>query len=265
MDVGTAKPTAAEMLGVPHHMIDIAEPQEEYSVARYINDAAMCINGIKNRGRQPILVGGTGLYIDSLLSGRRFARRANEEQRRKLETRYDTQGGEAMLRELEKFDPQSALRLSANDKKRIVRAFEIYETTGQTITQHDEETKKLPPRYTATKYALTYADREVLYKQIERRVGAMIDSGLEAEVKALLDMGVSPGSTAMQAIGYKEMAGAIAGEYSPEEAKAMITLRTRRYAKRQLTWLRRDDSVRWITWDKAPDIQRAAREILLSR
>jgi len=262
MDIGTAKPTEAEKLGVPHHMIDIVPPWEGYSAARYISDAARCVDDILSCGKLPILVGGTGLYIDSLLSGRFFSSRGDETRRRELEDEYDGAGGEAMLRKLGEFDPESAARLHANDKKRIVRAIEVYITTGKTISQHDRETKALPPRYDAMKIALTFSDRAELYARIDRRVDDMLLRGLECEVRGLLDMGVVPGATAMQAIGYKEITGAILGKYSMDDAVEKIKMESRRYAKRQLTWLRRSESVTWQAWEKTPDIESYAQELV---
>ncbi|MCL2226027.1 MAG: tRNA (adenosine(37)-N6)-dimethylallyltransferase MiaA [Oscillospiraceae bacterium] len=261
MDIGTAKPSKAEMLGITHHLLSIVPPWEDYSVARYISDATECIDDILSRNIVPILVGGTGLYIDSLLSGREFLARGDTPLRRSLEEEYDDTGGEAMLRRLSEIDSGRAQRLHANDKKRIVRAFEVYEATGKTISQHDLETQALPPRYSALKAALTFSDRGVLYARIDKRVDAMVSEGLEQEVRSLLGMGVKPSTTAMQAIGYKEMASAILGECSMGEAVEKIKMESRRYAKRQLSWLRRDQSVNWIIFEKAPDIEGAARRL----
>lgn len=261
MDVGTAKPTVTEKQGVPHHMLDVAAPWEDYSVARYVTDASRCVDDILQRGKLPVIVGGTGLYIDSLISGREFSDRGDGALRGELEKEYDTLGGAAMLRKLRGFDPESASKLFANDKKRIVRAFEVYKTTGKTISQHDAETRGIPPRYNAVKYALTFAERAVLYSRIDARADKMIADGLGDEVRGLLDMGLKPGSTAMQAIGYKEIAGVILGCYDMDAAVAQIKKESRRYAKRQLTWLRRDTRVHWITWEKEPDFARLKREV----
>ena len=262
MDIGTAKPTQDERLGVPHHMIDIVPPTEDYSVARYISDASRCIGDIVLRGKLPVLVGGTGLYIDSLLSGRIFSARGDETLRRELESQYDDIGGEAMLRILRGFDAESASRLHENDKKRIVRAIEVYNTSGKTISQHDRDTKALPPRYNALKVALTFSSRTELYRRVDSRVDNMIENGLENEVRRLLDMGVPPEATAMQAIGYKEMTGVTLGGFGLDDAVEKIKMETRRYAKRQLTWLRRDESIIWRGWEKEPDIEGTARELL---
>lgn len=246
MDIGTAKVTKAEMQNIPHHMIDIADPSEDYSVSRYVEEADAAVRGILSRGRLPIVAGGTNLYIDSLIAGLDFAEKAEDAAlRESLNKQYDDIGGEAMLEHLRGFDPERAAKLHPADKRRIVRAVEIYILTGETITRHDEETKKRPKRYDAVKIALTFADRAVLYDRINARVDKMVSDGLFDEVKGLLDSGLSPESTSMQAIGYKEPAAYFRGEMSKDEAIELIKLSSRRYAKRQLTWLRRDTTVLW--------------------
>jgi len=262
MDIGTAKPSAKEMCGIPHHLIGFIPPSEDYSVARFIEDASKCIEDILGRKKQPILVGGSGLYIDSLLTGRTFSARGDDNLRKKLEDEFDSAGGDAMLKKLSEIDSDSAEKLHANDKKRIVRALEIFITTGKTISRHDAETKELPPRYNAIKAALNFSDRDVLYAGIDCRVDEMMERGLEAEVRFLLDMGISLNSTAMQAIGYKEISAAITDESDILSAVSEIKKESRRYAKRQLTWLRRDDKVKWITWDSSPDFDCGAQKIL---
>lgn len=257
MDIGTAKPTEAEMQGISHHMLDIVMPNEDYSVARYVRDATACIEDILSRGRAVIIVGGTGLYIDALLKGHGFEKRGCSEIRDKLEKRYDLISADEMLKELGKFDPKSASMLSPADKKRVVRAFEVYEVTGKTISEHNERTAALPPRYTAKKYVLNYANRSDLYDSTDKRVDNMISSGLEREVSALLEMGVSGKSTAMQAIGYRQMLPVILGRCTIDFAIDEIKKETRRYAKRQLTWLRRDGSATWIQWVDKPDYDMA--------
>jgi len=260
MDVGTAKPTAEEMCGVVHHMIDVAEPEEDYSVARYVEEAAACVEDILARGRLPILVGGTGLYIDSLLSGRTFAGGpVDPALRQELSERYDEIGAKGLLGELRKVDPERAEKLHPADKKRIVRALEVYILTGKTITQHDAETRAVPPRYDAVRIALDYADRAALYDRIDRRVDGMLERGLVDEVRALLDSGVPRDCTAMQAIGYKEIVRALDGACSLDEAAEDIRRESRRYAKRQLTWLRRGD-YHWIRFQKTPDLDAARRD-----
>ena len=259
MDIGTAKATAEERARVPHHMLDVCEPWEDYSVSRYVQEAAAVCDGLLAEGKLPVIVGGTGLYIDSLLSGRDFAARdaGDEGLRAALSADYDRLGGEAMLETLRAFDPERAARLHPGDKRRIVRAIEIYRLTGKTITRHDAETRALPPRYEALTLALSFADRADLYARIDRRVEQMVAAGLFEEVEGLLGEGLSPACTAMQAIGYKEAAQALRGEMTREEAVALIQMNSRRYAKRQLTWFGRNPDARWIRWEKKPDLAQA--------
>ena len=254
MDIGTAKPTAGEMRGVPHHMIDVASPFESWSVSRYVEQAARCTDDILARGKLPIVVGGTGLWIDSLVRGLSFAPPSDAELRLELGGRYDEIGGEAMLLELSRFDPDSAARLHANDKKRIVRAFEVYRLTGVGISEHDRQSRLRPPRYEACRIILDFARREDLYSRCDRRVDLMMEQGLEAEVRALLDMGLDSGHTAMQAIGYKEIARALQSGGDMAEAVEDIKRETRRYAKRQLSWLSRDRQGLRLRWEKEPDM-----------
>ena len=269
MDIGTAKATAEEKAAVPHHMLDVADPEENYSVARYVDEAARCCADIIARGKLPILVGGTGLYIDSLVSGRDFAENDGDTGLRdRLLAEYDRVGGEEMLSRLREFDPERAEKLHPSDKRRIVRAIEIYTLTGMTITEHDRRTRELPPRFDAAKIVLTYQDRADLYERIDRRVDQMAEEGLFDEVKGLLESGLSPACTAMQAIGYKEPAMALRGEISRAEAVELIKLYSRRYAKRQLTWFSRSEDALWIRWEKTPDFEKALRlstEFLTSR
>ncbi|MCL2080150.1 MAG: tRNA (adenosine(37)-N6)-dimethylallyltransferase MiaA [Oscillospiraceae bacterium] len=249
MDIGTAKPTKEEMRGIAHHMIDVVPPWEDYSVARYVKEASLCVEGILSSKKIPIIVGGTGLYIDSLIRGHGFVSRPDPELRKKLEEKYDTDGGEAMLLELSNLDKKRAEKLHPNDKKRIVRAFEAVLSGNVPISRHDEKTKTLPPRYSAIKIALTYTDRALLYERIDRRVDAMITAGLKDEVAELLKKGVSKNATAMQAIGYKEMQSVLDKTADLSTAAEIIKTQSRRYAKRQMTWLRRDDNIKWIAMD----------------
>ncbi len=260
MDIGTAKVTPNEAQGVPHHMIDVAEPDESFSVARYVHDAGRCVDDILSRGKLPILAGGTNLYIDSLVSGRDFAENEGDNAlRESLGAEYDALGGEAMLERLREIDPERAAKLHPADKRRIIRAIEVYTLSGRTITQHDAETQAIPPRYEAVRIILDYEDRAELYRRIDSRVDEMVAQGLFDEVKALLDEGLSPDMTAMQAIGYKEPAAFFRGELTREEAIELIKRESRRYAKRQLTWLRRDDSALRIRWGVSPDFNEARR------
>ena len=258
MDIGTAKPTQAEMRGVPHHMLDVADPEEDFSVARYVDMAAKCVDDILSRGRLPILAGGTGLYIDSLLSGRTFAPfQPDSPLRGELEEQLRREGGAAMLARLAQVDPDSAARLHPNDEKRIVRALEVYQSTGKTITQHNLETQAIPPRYDALTLALAFERREDMWSRIDRRVDQMMDQGLVAEVQGLLDSGVPAKCTAMQAIGYKEMAAALLSGGDVRAAAEEIQLRSRQYAKRQLTWFKRNKDARWLLWGREPDFAAA--------
>ncbi len=264
MDIGTAKATSAERAAVPHHMIDVAEPSEDYSVSRYVREAGEICDRLLREGKTPILVGGTGLYIDSLLSGRDFAERdtGDEGLRTALNAEYDARGGEEMLEALRAFDPERAAKLHPADRRRIIRAIEIYRLTGRTISAHDADTRARPPRYRAFTVALNYRDRAELYARIDKRVDGMIAEGLYAEVQGLLGEGLPADCTAMQAIGYKEAVLALRGEISREEAAELIKRNSRRYAKRQLTWFGRNEAAHWICWDRPPDFDRAPDEIL---
>ena len=254
MDIGTAKPTAEEMDGIPHHMIDVADPEEDFSVARYVELASACVDDILSRGKLPIVAGGTGLYVDSLLSGRTFAAFSPESSlRRELEEELAERGGEAMLAELAKVDPEAAARLHPNDHKRIVRALEVYRSTGKTISEHNRETQALPPRYEALTIGLNFQDRADLWERIDARVDQMAANGLEREVRELLSSGLSPACTAMEAIGYKEFVAAVEGTMTWRRAEELVKLRSRQYAKRQLTWFRRAPETHWLLWDKNPD------------
>lgn len=257
MDIGTAKVTPEETKGIPHHMVGNVSPFEDYSAARYVEDASPICEDILSRGKLPVIVGGTGLYIDSLLAGRTFAKRGDDAVRSRLNEEYDTLGGEALYERLQKTDPEAAARLHANDKKRIVRALEIFEVTGIPMSEHDRLSREIPPRFEAVKIALTFEDREDLYARIDKRVDLMVQAGLIEEVRSLLDMGLTEKHTAMQAIGYKELTDAVLHGGDTAAAIDKIKQESRRYAKRQLSWLRRDSGVNWIFWNKTPEIEKA--------
>lgn len=252
MAIGTARPTEEEMEGVPHHMMAVADPRENYSVARYVQEATACVEDIFRRGRQPIVVGGTGLYIDALRRGRTFSDfRPDSGSRARLQAQAKEPGGLAALwNTLEQIDPESAAKLHPNDEKRVLRALEVWYDTGKTISQHDRENRDLPPRYQAVTLALTYQDRQDLYRRIDQRVDVMMARGLADEVRALLAAGVPRTGTAMQAIGYKELVHALDTGGDLAQAAEEIKLRSRQYAKRQLTWFRRDPTVKWMLLEK---------------
>jgi len=258
MDIGTAKPTPSETLGVPHHMIDVADPEENYSVARYVQDAVPIVDDILAGGKLPIVAGGTGLYIDHLVAGRQFAPfAADSGLRQALQDRVRAEGLPVLRRELERVDPDAARRIHPNDEKRTVRALEVFLSTGRTITQHDADSRALPSRYTPLTIALNFQERPWLWERIDRRVDEMIERGLEREVRQLLSSGVSPGCTAMQAIGYKELAAAISAGRPVSEGAQEVKLRSRQYAKRQLTWFRRNKDAHWYNWEKIPNFSAA--------
>ncbi len=255
MDIGTAKPTAEEMQGIAHHMLDVADPGEDFSAARYVDMASRCVEDILARGALPILAGGTGLYLDSLLSGRTFAAfDPSSPLRGQLEERYAREGGPALLEELARTDPEAAARLHPNDAKRIVRALEVWLTTGKTITQHDRETRALPPRYDALTLFLDFERREDMWDRIDRRVDRMMEAGLAGEVRALLDSGVPERCTAMQAIGYKEMVPVVSGSMAVHRRGTPLWSRARTSSSRPsaIIWSTRRSmrSHRWGRWAK---------------
>ncbi len=246
MDIGTAKPTAEEMQGIPHHMLDVAEPSEDFSVSRYCDMATPIVEDILARGKTAIIAGGTGLYMDALIRGNKFAPCPSTDMREKLEAQADSEGMEAMLALLRSIDPDTAGRLHLSDRKRILRALEIYYETGKTMTAHNLETQQLPDRYHPVWFALEDEDRQDLYRRIDYRVEVMLQMGLLEEIQRLLDAGIPEKCTAMQAIGYKEFVAALHGLCSVEEATAQVQQASRHYAKRQLTWFRRNSAITWL-------------------
>ncbi len=265
MDIGTAKPTREEMQGVPHHMLDVAEPTEDFSVSRYCEMATPIIEDILARGKTAIIAGGTGLYMDALIRGNSFAPCPSTGMREKLEAQADAEGMEAMLALLRSIDPGSAARLHLADRKRILRALEVYYETGETITAHNVKTQSLPPRFQPLWFALEDADRSALYSRIDRRVEQMLETGLLEEIRSLLSRGIPEKCTAMQAIGYKEFVAALHGNYTVEAAVAQVQQSSRHYAKRQLTWFRRNQAIHWLrreNGDQTDKILQQARQIL---
>ena len=258
MTVGTAAPTAEEMQGVPHHMIAVADPAEQWSAAEYVSRATPVVDDILARGKLPVLVGGTGLWMDALIRGHGFAKgHAGGAIRRELEARLEREGIAPLLEELRQVDPESAERLHPADTKRILRALEVYRETGSTISAHNAATRMIPPRYDAVWIGLQFADRAAMKALIDRRVDKMVQEGLLDEVRALLAMGLPRNATAMQAIGYKEFLGVLDGALTEPEAIELVKLRSWQYAKRQLTWLRRNPDIHWIFWEKDRDFARA--------
>ncbi len=267
MDIGTAKPTAEEMQGIPHHMLDVAEPDEDFSVSRYCEMASPIVDDILARGKTAIIAGGTGLYMDSLIKGNNFAPCPATGRREELEEKADREGMEALMDWLREIDPEAAARLHLSDRKRIIRALEVYLETGETITAHNLKTQAIPPKYSPLWLGLDFAERAELYRRIDLRVEIMLETGLIDEIKALLAEGVPPHCTAMQAIGYKEFVSALAGNGTIAEAAALVQQSSRRYAKRQLTWFRRNKSINWLlrnTGEDADEILTKARRLLIA-
>ena len=238
MDIGTAKPTAEERRLVPHHMIDVVEPQMSFSCADYVEMADRAIREIHGRGKLPIICGGTGLYLDSLLRGENFQPDLTDDAlRAELLEFARKKGNEALHAELARIDPESAEAIHQNNVKRVARAIEIYRLSGMTKTELDKNSRLGEQRFDIRCAGLFYSDREALYRRIEKRVDMMMDEGLEAETRALLAEGVfKENATAAQAIGYKELIGFIEGRETLAEAVEALKAATRRYAKRQITW-----------------------------
>lgn len=243
MDIGTAKPTKEEMDGVTHHMIDIVTPDVNFSVAEYCSMAHSVIKDIKNRGKLPVLAGGTGLYINSVVNDISFEEaEQNEALRYELEEYAKTKGAEALHQILEECDPVSAEKIHANNIKRVIRAIEVFRTTGERLSEHNEKSKEIVSRYSPIMMEILW-DREELYERIDRRVDIMIEQGLEAETKKLYEMGYTKDLTSMQGIGYKEMFQYFDGEWSFDEAVCKIKQYSRNYAKRQNTWFKKDERI----------------------
>ncbi|MDD6611116.1 MAG: tRNA (adenosine(37)-N6)-dimethylallyltransferase MiaA [Clostridiales bacterium] len=265
MDIGTAKPDMAERDGVVHHMFDVAEAGETFSVARYQQMADACAQDILSRGRVPIVCGGTGLYLDALIDGSTFSGdETNLEAREKYNAIAREQGAHALHEMLRAVDPESAERIHENNVKRVVRALEVYEQTGMTIGEMNAKNKRPEPKYDAILFALCPTERQTLYDRIDRRVDQMVEMGLLEEARRLLEEGRLTG-TAGQAIGYKELVPYLQGEAPLSDCLDTLKRASRNYAKRQLTWLRRDARVNWIYYDSAeefPAILQQVTEIL---
>ena len=248
MDIGTAKPTIEERCGIAHHMIDIINPDEKFSVAQYVDAAHKLAEEISSREKLPIVVGGTGLYIKSLVDDVDFLENDNDTSiRNELEKTASEKGIDFLVDELKSFDPTSAERIHKNNVRRIIRAIEFYRMTGIPISAHQEKTKKKESRYFPVMMAID-TNRAELYNKINMRVDMMIEQGLVDEVKRLCDMGYANAMLSMQGIGYKEILEYLRGEASLDETTEKIKLGTRHYAKRQLTWFNRDERITWIPY-----------------
>lgn len=254
ISIGTARPTTEEMAGVPHHLLGFLPLSSPYSVAQYVNDAKAVITDVTERGKLPILCGGTGLYMQSLIENVTFDEQATKETalRDELRARAEKEGGEALLAQLREVDPITAAKLHPNDLGRIVRALEVYLTTGRTITEQVKASRTEPPFFDTCLLVLDFRDRERLYDRIHRRVDSMVENGLLEEARRVLKSPYAP--TAMQAIGYKELRPYFDGELSLEEALDNLKKSTRHYAKRQLSWFRRIPYAQFLYVDEYADI-----------
>ena len=264
MNIGTAKPSEEEMQGIVHHMIDVAEPDEDFSVSKYCQMATPIIDDIVARGKTAIIAGGTGLYMDSLIKGNDFADFPSTGYRQTLEQQVEAEGVEPLLKQLYLVDPESAEH-SLNNPRRIIRALEVYYETGMTITEHNRRTQELPPRYEPLWLGLDFTERSELYRRINLRVDIMLEMGLLREIEDLLASGIPAKCTAMQAIGYKEFIAALNGECTVEEAADQVRMFSRRYGKRQLTWFRRNKNIHWLIRDahqSSDEILEQARQII---
>lgn len=263
MDIGTAKPSLCEMQGIKHYLIDEIEPNENFSVARFKELAQKYILEIRKKNKLPIIVGGTGLYISSLVENVKFGDfQANYSYREELSEKAKTDGGIVLKEMLYKVDTVTAQILHENDIKRLIRALEIFKITGQPQSYWVEQSKKEEPPYNSLIIGLTYSDRGKLYEKINQRVDEMINKGLIDEVKSLLAKGLDKYATSMQAIGYKELAKYLSGEENLSQAIDKIKQESRRYAKRQLTWFRRDKSIKWIEIDEIRNFEKIKKIFL---
>ena len=267
LPVGTAQPTQAEMKGIPHHLIGFLELEKPFSVADYTVLASECIRKIRERDRLPILAGGTGLYVGSLLRHLDFSPEGRDEAlRAELLQKAEREGAQALWEQLRRIDPRSAERIHPNNVGRVVRAIEIYRVAGITMTEQMERSRREPSPYDPCLIGLDYRDRSKLYCAINRRVDVMMEAGLLREAERVLSL--PSGTTARQAIGYKEFLPYFEGRCSLEEAVEQVKRESRRYAKRQRTWFRRQEQAEWIEIDEEPDfasVLRKAEDILLKK
>lgn len=245
MDIATAKPTIEEMQGIPHHLIGFQPIDKKFSVAEYVELANECIEKIHKEGDIPVIAGGTGLYIDSLLQNIQFSKEENNNEiRRELTALFDEKGAEYMLETLREIDPETAERLHLKDKSRIIRALEIYKLTGKTMTEQKIISREEESPYDVLYIGINYRDRNVLYDRINRRVDIMLENGLLDEAKEFYN--TSSDTTACQAIGYKELSSYFTGEKELGECIEKLKQETRHYAKRQLTWFRKNENINWV-------------------
>ena len=264
LTVGTAKPTEKEMEGVPHHLIGHKSIDEEYSVVDYVEEAKNAIADIFSRGKLPVLCGGTGLYVDSLLSNTEFSEiKSDPDVRKKLYDFAEENGNEALFEKLKEIDPETAAKTHANNLIRVVRAMEVYEVTGKTMSEHQKDSHPIPSIYDVCYIGTNFADRDKLYARIEQRIDEMLEEGVEEEARFLFEHNGT--CTAAQAIGYKEFYPYFRGKMSREDAISVLKKETRHYAKRQITWFRRNDKINWLFRDEfseKKDLSEAAFEII---
>ncbi len=260
MPIASAAPTDEETLGVKHHLVGFLSPDEKFSVAEFVKCATEAVQSVAEKGKLPIIVGGTGLYIDSLLQGVKFNDEDSAEIRQKLEQKADEDGIEVLFEALKTIDPKTASKLHLNDRKRIIRALEVYELHGKTLSELNLESKPDGAPYDVIWIGITYADRGKLYDRINLRVDKMLENGLLDEAKTAF-LG-NKGATSVQAIGHKEFFPYFAGEITLEEATERLKTETRRYAKRQLTWFRRNGDINWIFADETDDVFSEAKRII---
>lgn len=262
MDIGTAKVSLEEMDNIPHYMLDIVYPDEEFTVADFKNRSEKHIEKIYGNGKLPILVGGTGLYLNSIVYELRFTKvESNEKFRKKYDDLANIYGNEYIYDKLNKVDSVSAKRINVNDRQRIIRALEIFNETGKPMSYYNKNFRKETEKYNLTMIGLTM-DRAELYSRINKRVDLMLEEGLICEVKKLMDMGYSKDLVSMQGIGYKEIIAYLDGKTGLEETTNILKRNTRRYAKRQLTWFRRDNRIKWIDINEFNSIENISESII---
>lgn len=261
MDIGTAKPSLAERRGVPHHLIDVADPDEHFTVARYQELASAAIKDIQGRSRLPLLVGGTGLYIRAVIDRYRFPVQCDPDLRSRLQDEARLFGSPHLHGRLAAVDPATAARLHPNDQRRIIRALEVFIQTGTPLSRFLEHGCRREPQYRLAMFGLSMP-RVLLYRRIEKRVDELVQAGLVEEVRGLLAQGYGPELVAMKGLGYKEMVGYLRGNTTLEEAVNILKRNTRRFAKRQFTWFRRDDRICWLDLNALGGTRAAAREIV---